>query len=355
MKNKNTSIQIGDRVIGKDYPPFVIAEIGINHGGDINKAVQMIDDAYSAGCECVKFQCHVIEDEMSPEAKNVIPGNADESIWNIMAKAQLSFEEDMQLKKYVESKNMIYLSTPFSRAAADRLESMGVMAYKIGSGECNNYPLVKYISAFGKPIILSTGMNDIPAISKAVSIFEQACVQYGLLHCTSIYPTPYNKVRLGALEELQVKFPNAVLGLSDHTIDNYCCLGAVALGAAILERHFTSDKAWKGPDISLSMDPQGLRDLIEGSHAIHNALGGNKSILIEEQPTIDFAYATVVAIKDIKKDETLTKDNIWVKRPGNGEIKAAEYEKLLGCVATRDMKNGDHLSWSCLEGEEDDK
>jgi len=225
---------------------------------------------------------------------------------------------------------------------------MGVTAYKIGSGECNNYPLVKHIAAFGKPIILSTGMNDIPAISKSVSILEQASMQYGLLHCTSIYPTPYDKVRLGSLEELQVKFPNAVLGLSDHTIDNYCCLGAVALGASILERHFTSDKAWNGPDISISMDPQDLKDLIKGSRAIHAALGGNKSILLEEQPTIDFAYATVVAIKDIKKGETLTKDNIWVKRPGTGEIKAAEYDKLLGRVCNKDVSSGAHLKWNQL-------
>ena len=349
MKNKNSSIQISDRAIGKDYPPLVIAEIGINHGGDINKAFQMLVDAYSVGCDCVKFQCHVIEDEMSPEAKNVIPGNAVESIWDIMAKAQLSFEEDVELKNYVESKNMIYLSTPFSRAAADRLESMGVIAYKIGSGECNNYPLVKHIAAFGKPIILSTGMNDMPAISKSVSIFEQVGVQYGLLHCTSIYPTPYDKVRLGALEELQIKFPNAVIGLSDHTVDNYCCLGAVALGASILERHYTSDKAWSGPDISISMDSQDLKVLIKGSCAIHAALGGNKSILLEEQPTIDFAYATVVAIKEIQKGETLTKDNIWVKRPGTGEIQAAEYDNLLGCKATKSIKNGGHLGWNDLE------
>jgi len=346
--NNNSSIQIGKRIIGRNYPPLVIAEIGINHGGDINKAIQMIDDAHSVGCECVKLQCHIIEDEMTSEAKKVIPGNANESIWNIMNKAQFSLEEDVQLKEYVESKGMIYLSTPFSRAAADRLESMGVVSYKIGSGECNNYPLVKHIALFGKPIILSTGMNDIPAILKSVSIFEQVGVQYALLHCTSIYPTPYDKVRLGVLEELREKFPNAVIGLSDHTIDNYCCLGAVALGASILERHYTSDKSWNGPDISLSMTPQDLHDLIKGSRAIHAALGGNKSILLEEQPTIDFAYATVVTIKDIKKGEALTKDNMWVKRPGTGEIKAAEYDRLLGRICNQNISSGTHLRWDQL-------
>ena len=343
---KNNSIQISNRKIGQDFPPFIIAEIGINHEGIKNRAIQMIDDAHSVGCECVKFQCHVIEDEMSSEAKKVTPDNANESIWDIMAQVQFTLEAEIELMEYVEAKGMIYLSTPFSRAAADRLESMGVVAYKIGSGECNNYPLVKHIAAFGKPIILSTGMNDISAIAKSVSILEEANVQYSLLHCTSIYPTPYDKVRLGALLELQAEFSNAVTGLSDHTVDNYCCLGAVALGASILERHFTSDKSWKGPDISMSMDTQDLEDLIKGSRAIHSALGGEKSILPEEQVTIDFAYATVVAIKDIRKGEMLTKDNLWVKRPGTGEIFAESYEQLLGRKSNKNICSGTHLKWN---------
>ncbi|MCF7917304.1 MAG: N-acetylneuraminate synthase family protein [Candidatus Omnitrophica bacterium] len=349
-KSNNNTIQIGKRKIGKSFSPFVIAEIGINHGGDINKAIQMVDDAYSVGCECVKFQCHITEDEMTPEAKKVIPANAEESIWDIIAVSQLSYEEDKKLMAYVESKGMIYLSTPFSRAAANRLESMGVSAYKIGSGECNNYPLIKHIASFKKPIILSTGMNDISSISKSVSILEDFDVPYALLHCTSIYPTPYEKVRLGVITELQAKFPNAVIGLSDHTIDNYCCLGAVSLGASIVERHFASNKMWFGPDIPISMDIQDLKDLIRGSCAIHAALGGDKSVLLEEQATIDFAFATVVAIKDIKKGEILTEDNLWVKRPGIGEIKAAEYESLLGLRAVKNIKNGKHLGWSDLEG-----
>ena len=343
-------IDIAGRKVGEEYPPFVIAEVGINHHGDYAKAVQMVDDAYEAGCECVKFQCHVIEDEMSPEAKKVIPGNADISIWEIMEQAQLSLEEDIQLKQYVESKGMIYLSTPFSRAAADRLESMDVAAYKIGSGECNNYPLIKHIAGFGKPIILSTGMNDIESVRKSVVILEKAGVQYALLHCTSIYPTPYDKVRLGAMVELQQTFQNAVIGLSDHTLNNYCCLGAVSLGASIIERHYTSDKSWPGPDIEISMDPSNLKDMIEGSRAIHAALGGAKEILPEEQVTIDFAYATVVAIKDIMSGETLTKDNLWVKRPGTGEIKAEGFEKLLGRKTTVELKSGEHLKFSDILG-----
>ena len=303
----------------------------------------MVDDAKLAGCECVKFQSHVIEDEMIPN--DVVPGNATESIWDIMKRCALNEDEERELKVYVESKGMIFLSTPFSRAAAERLHAMDVPAYKIGSGECNNYPLIEHIAAYGKPVILSTGMNDVASITPAVRIFRKHKVPYALLHCTSMYPTPYDKVRLGALGELRAAFPDAVLGLSDHTLTNYTCLAAVALGASILERHFTSDKSWPGPDINISMDPTELADLVNGSRAIHQALGGTKAILTEEQPTIDFAYASVVSIKPIAKGEVLTKQNIWVKRPGTGEILAVDFERLLGKVAARAIPLNAQLSW----------
>lgn len=338
-----TTFAISDRSIGREYPPLVIAEIGINHEGDIHKAFRMIDDAQAAGCECAKFQSHVIEDEMIPN--DVIPGNATESIWNIMERCALSEAEERRVKEYVESKGMIFLSTPFSRAAADRLHQMDVPAYKIGSGECNNYPLIEHIARFGKPIILSTGMNDVASVRPAVEIFRRHKVPFALLHCTSMYPTPYDKVRLGAISQLQNEFPDAVIGLSDHTLTNYTSLAAVALGASILERHFTSDKTWPGPDINISMNPAELADLIAGSRAIHSALGGTKEVLAEEQPTIDFAYACVVAIADIKPGETFTEDNIWVKRPGTGQILAVDYPRVVGQTATRSVKKHAQLSW----------
>ncbi|MEK7555187.1 MAG: N-acetylneuraminate synthase family protein [Patescibacteria group bacterium] len=346
------TIQICGRNIGREHPPFVIAEIGINHEGSIEKAKRLIADAHRSGAECVKFQAHVLEDEMVPAAKSVIPGNAKESIWDIMERAALSEKEDQELKRYVENLGMVYLSTPFSRAAADRLERMGVAAYKIGSGECNNYPLVEHIASFGKPVLMSTGMNDIASIAKSVAILRARQIPFALLHATSLYPTPYHLVRLGALKELQEAFPDAVIGLSDHSLGNYTCFGAVPLGASILEKHFTSDKSWPGPDVPISIDPEELQGLIGGSRAIHTALGGTKRVLSEEQPTIDFAYACVVAIKDIEKGELLTKENIWVKRPGTGEIKAADYEKVLGKVAKRRILNNAQISWGEIEAGE---
>ena len=246
-------------------------------------------------------------------------------------------------------KGMIYLSTPFSRAAADRLEKMDVKAYKIGSGECNNYPLIEHIASFNKPIILSTGMNDLNSIKPAVKIFENYNIPYALLHCTSMYPTPYEKVRLGSISELKETFPNAIIGLSDHSLGNYTCFAGVALGAQILEKHFTSNISWPGPDVPISLTPPDLKDLIEGSRKINFSLGGSKEILEEEKPTIDFAYACVVTINKINEGETLTKENIWVKRPGTGAIKAKEYKNILGKKALRNLEINEQLCWEDFE------
>jgi N-acetylneuraminate synthase len=337
-------LELGGRRIGVNYRPLVIAEIGINHEGSFEKAVQMVDAAAAAGCECVKFQSHVIDDEMIPNS--VVPGNSNETIWDIMARCALTEAEEYELKAYVESKNLIYLCTPFSRAAAVRLEQMGVVGYKIGSGECNNYPLVRHIASYGRPVILSTGMNDVASIRPAVDILRAAGVPYALLHCTSIYPTPYRLVRLGALRTLAETFPDAVVGLSDHSLGTSICIGAVALGAAIVEKHFTCDKSWPGPDVPISIDPAELRELVAGTAAVHEALGGSKDVLPEEQPTIDFAYASVVTIRDLAPGEPLTRENVWVKRPGTGEILARHFEALLGERATRAVPAGTQLRWT---------
>ena len=337
------SFKIGSRNIGYDFEPLVIAEIGINHEGSLDVAKEMVDAAYRAGAEMVKHQTHVVEDEMSDEAKSVIPGNADVSIYEIMERCALNEEDETALKEYIESKGMLFISTPFSREAAYRLERMGVEAYKIGSGECNNYPLIKLVASFGKPIILSTGMNSIESIRKSVDILETAKVPYSLLHCTNVYPTPYELVRLGALTELEEAFPNAVIGLSDHCVDNYACLGAVALGASVLERHFTDSFDRAGPDINCSMDSDGMAELIKGSKAIAKARGGSKGAVAEEKPTIDFAFASVVAYKDIKAGETLTEENLWVRRPGTGDFLVDQYDSLIGKVAQSKITKGEQL------------
>jgi N-acetylneuraminate synthase len=343
------TIEINGRKIGPDYPPLVIAEIGINHEGSLQAAKEMVDAAHRAGAECVKHQTHIVEDEMSGAAKKVIPGNAEVSIYEIMERCALNEADETELKNYVESKGMIFISTPFSRAASERLERMNVPAYKIGSGECNNYPLLEHIASFGKPVILSTGMNTIESVAKAVAIFEKAEVPLALLHTTNLYPTPPELVRFGAMTQLAESFPNHVFGLSDHTLTNHACLGAVALGASILERHFTDHMQRTGPDIVCSMDEFACKDLIEGSKLMWLMRGGKKEPAKEEQVTIDFAFATVVTIQPIQKGEVFSKENLWVKRPGTGSILADDYNAILGKKATKDIDTDTHLNWEDIE------
>jgi len=340
----NPYIEIAGRKIGQDFPPLVIAEIGINHEGSLQVAKEMVDAAHIAGAEVVKHQTHIVEDEMCGAAKKVIPGNADVSIYEIMERCSLNEEEELELKNYVESKEMIFISTPFSRAAAERLKKFDIPAYKIGSGECNNYPLLEHIASFGKPVILSTGMNTIESVQKAVAIFDQYNVPVALLHTTNLYPTPIHLVRFGAMIELHQAFPDKVFGLSDHTLNNNACLGAV-----VLERHFTDHMQRTGPDIVCSMDEKACKELITSSAEIALMRGGIKKPALEEQVTIDFAFATVCTIVPIKKGEKLSKENIWVKRPGTGKILAEHFNDIIGKIAKRDIQNDEQLDFSDFE------
>jgi N-acetylneuraminate synthase len=343
---KNPMLKIRGRKIGYDYDPVVIAEIGINHQGSLSVAKKMVDAAIGAGAEIIKHQTHIIDDEMSSLAKKTIPGNTDKSIYDVMSECALNENDERELMDYTQSQGATFISTPFSRAAVDRLERFNVPAYKIGSGECNNYPLLSYIAKLGKPVILSTGMNDLESVRKAVTIFRKYQIPFALLHTTNLYPTPPHLVRLGAMSELQEAFPEAVIGLSDHTTDNMACLGAVALGASILERHFTDSMEREGPDIICSMDSGALRELIAGTKILKLERGGDKqNLLPEEQVTREFAFATVVAIRPIREGELFSEKNLWVKRPGVGQIAAEHYENLLGKYSARNIDIDEHVSW----------
>ncbi|UCV06684.1 N-acetylneuraminate synthase family protein [Dechloromonas denitrificans] len=338
--------RIANRWIGDEHAPVVIAEIGINHEGSLETALAMADAAINAGAEIIKHQTHIIDDEMSNEAKLVIPGHTTDSIYEIMDRCALSESDEKYLMDHVQQRGAIFISTPFSRAAADRLAKFDIPAFKIGSGECNNYPLVKYIARFGKPVIISTGMNSIESIRPSVEILRKANVPYALLHCTNVYPTPPELVRLGAMSRLKEAFPDAVVGLSDHTTSSYTCLGATALGASILERHFTDRMDRPGPDIVCSMDPAALSGLIDGSKTIFAARGGEKEPVEAEAPTIAFAFASIVATEDIAPGQKLTEKNIWLKRPGGGDFSVMDYETLLGKVASNHIKRGFQLKKS---------
>ncbi len=341
--------KIGDILVGDANRVLVIPEIGINHEGSLAVAKEMADAARRAGARLIKHQTHIVEDEMCQVARKVVPGNSTDSIYDIMARCALNEEEEREFKEYTEELGMVFLSTPFSRAAADRLERMGVQAYKIGSGELNNYPLIEHVAEFGKPMIVSTGMNDIPAIAKTVNILERCGVSYALMHTTNIYPTKPEGVRLGAMQDLMREFSGVPVGLSDHTQNNNACIAAMAMGADIVERHFTDRMERMGPDIVCSMDEAACSDLMRAAKEVPKMRGGEKVALPEEQVTIDFAFATVVTIAAVKKGEPFTKDNLWVKRPGTGSILAEEYDSLLGKTAAVDIDADVQLTYDMIQ------
>ncbi len=343
-------MKIAGREVSEAAPPLVIAEIGINHGGDLSVAKEMVRLAAASGCECIKHQTHILEDEMTEEAKSIFPPNADVSIWDVMASCALGPEEEAELKLYTESLGMIWISTPFSRAAADFLEELDVPAYKIGSGEADNLPLIRHIARKGKPVILSTGMQTIESLRASVAILDAAGVDYALLECTNLYPSPPEIVSLQGVTELKRAFPRAVVGFSDHSIGPEMALASVALGASILERHYTDTRYRKGPDISCSMDPAELRFLIDRSREIHTALNNPKQRTAPEEDVYRFARASVVADRDLPAGHVIAEADIWARRPGSGEIAGYEFDKVVGRRLTRALRRNEQVKWADLDG-----
>ena len=337
--------------IGSEHAPIVVAEIGINHEGSLAVAIEMADAALDAGLIFIKHQTHIPDAEMSEEAKSIKPGNADVSIYEVIDRCTLSEADERILMDHVNDRGGIFFSTPFSREAADRLAHWDVPLVKIGSGECNNYPLVEHIASLGKPVILSTGMNTIESVAPSVDILRDAGVPFALLHTTNLYPTPNHLIRLGGLTSLAEAFPDAVLGLSDHSTSNSACIASVALGARILERHFTDRSDRPGPDIPCSMTPEEARDLRSASSEVFEASGGGKGPADEEAVTIAFAFASVVVTQDLKAGEVLGPNNLWVKRPGGGDFGPTDLTGLYGKRVREPVKAGYQIKQASLGGE----
>lgn len=339
-------MKIAHRRLSPENPPLVIAEMGINHGGSLSVAMDMVRLAAAAGCECVKHQTHFVGDEMSDEARAIIPPNAEESIWDLMERCALGRDDEIRLKEHAESLGLIYISTPFSRAAADFLIDIGVPAFKIGSGESDNLPLIRHVAGFGKPIIMSTGMQTIDSVSESVGILEAAGVDYALLECTNLYPSPPEHVSLRGIGELRDAFPNAVIGFSDHSIGPEMALAAVALGALVVERHFTDTRYREGPDIPCSMDPAELSFLVQRSREIRIALNNDKKRTAPEEAVYRFARASVVADRDLPAGHVISAEDIWVRRPGSGEIPARDFDRVVGRKLKIATRRNTQLKWA---------
>jgi len=268
-------------------------------------------------------------------------------IFDLIKRVELSKADHEKLMNHAKKKGILFLSTPFSKEAVDLLDELGVPAFKIGSGEMTNLPLVEYIASKGKPMIVSMGMSTLAEIKETVDLLKRKKVKFALLHCTSTYPTAYEDINLGFMKKLEKEF-SVPIGLSDHSIGIYTALGAVALGACIIEKHFTISRNWPGPDQKVSIEPQELAELVRGVRAIEKALGTSKKVLVAEKPVQAFARESVVALVDIKKGSTIKKNMIWTKRPGTG-IPAKEFNKVLGKKARIDIKKDRLIKWDDLE------
>lgn len=339
-------MKIGHLPIGEDNPPVIVAEIGINHNGDLQVAKEMVRSAVDAGADIIKHQTHFVEDEMTPHAKAVFPPNDPRSIWDIMDACSLSKEDEIELKSYTELLGCVYISTPFSRKAADFLNEIGVPAFKIGSGEVSNIALVRHIASFGKPIIMSTGMHSIDTIRASVQVLIDAGVEFALLECTNLYPSPASNVSLSGINDLRQAFDKANIGFSDHSIGPYMALASIALGACIVERHFTDSRYRKGPDIICSMDSAELRLLKDRSNEIFTALHNKRERTAEEDEVYKFARSSVVADIDLPENHVICESDIWARRPGSGEIPGNEFDKVIGKTTVKAIARNQQLKWS---------
>lgn len=337
-------IKIGYKKIGSSQPVFVIAEAGINHNGTFSIAKKMIDMAKKAGADCIKFQTHIVEEEMTKT--NILPGKISKTpLWDIIKNCELTEVEESKLNDYCKEKKILFMSTPFSIPAVDRLEKLKMKGYKIGSGELTNIPFLKYIAKKGKPVILSSGMSNLNEIKSAVILFKNFKIPLALLQTTSEYPCDYKDVNLGVIETYKKLF-NIPVGISDHSLGIYTALGAVAKGACIVEKHVTLDKKMPGPDQKLSLEPQELVELVKGCKAIKLALGSTKKILKKELPVLRFARESVVTLEKISKGEKFSEENITTKRPNTGQIPAKDYYKIIGKKSSRNISQNKQLLYS---------
>ena len=337
-------LTIAGRPVGPLAPCFIIAEAGINHNGDVALAAALVDAAAEAGADAIKFQTHFPEHEMLRGGATA--AYVGESLFDLLTRTALSREGHATLKARAEKRGIIFLSTPFSREAADFLDTLGVPAFKTGSGELTNVPLQRHIARKRKPMIISTGMSTPEEIDRTVQVVRAEDTPFALMHCTSTYPTPYEHVQLGCITWLQSSY-GVPVGFSDHTLGGFLALGAVATGASLFEKHFTTSRALPGPDQQGSMEPQELREVVRGIRAIEQARGATKTIQPGEQDVRNMAHHSVVSVRDIAEGAEITAADVWTKRPGTG-IPARQLGDVVGRTAARAIAKDRLIAWDDL-------
>jgi N-acetylneuraminate synthase len=321
---------------------YIIAEAGVNHNGSLDIAKKLVDEAKKSGADCIKFQTFIAENIISKNAKQAKYQTKnigkEQSQLEMIKKLELSFEDFKQLNNYCIEKNIDFLSTAFDLESIDFLESLGMNTWKIPSGEITNLPYLIKIAKLKKKVILSTGMSTMQEIEDAVNIFKKyGTTDITILHCTTQYPTLFEDVNLNAMLSIKEKFGYDV-GYSDHTKGIEVPIAAVALGATVIEKHFTLDNNMIGPDHKASLQPDELKKMVESIRNIELSLGdGRKVVANSEKENMSIARKSIVAKKSIRKGQLLSEENITVKRPGDG-ISPMKWFDVLGTVATRDFE-----------------
>lgn len=327
---------------------LIIAEAGVNHNGDLYLAKKLIDAAADAGADYVKFQTFNSKKLVSKNAQKATyqkenTGNTSEFQLAMLQKLELSKEMHLELIKHCKLKNIKFLSTAFDLQSIDFLNELNIDLFKVPSGEITNLPYLRKVGGLGKPIIISTGMSDLKEIEAAVNIVMNSGTKKSditILHCNTEYPTPMQDVNLSAMQTIEETF-NIPVGYSDHTLGIEIPIAAVALGATVIEKHFTLDITMEGPDHKASLEPHALKEMVRAIRNIEKAFGdGIKAPSNSELKNKEIARKSIVAKKPIKRGEILTDDNLTVKRPGNG-ISPMMWDSIVGTIASKDYEEDD--------------
>ncbi len=346
------TIKISNKVIGKNQPCFIIAEAGVNHNGDIKLAKKLVDIAVEARADAVKFQTFHAEALVTATAEKATyqkETTGSGTQLEMLKKLELKDSEFKELVKYANSRGIIFLSTPFDTGSVDLLAKLGVPAYKIASGEINNFILLKHIASKQKPIILSTGMSTLREVEEAVKFLKkEGAKNIVLLHCVTAYPAKVEDTNLKAMETMQQLF-NLPVGLSDHTMGIYVPIAAVALGACVIEKHFTIDRNLRGPDHRASLEPEELKEMVRAIRDIEKASGdGLKRPTKTEEANKKIARRSLVAKVDIPKGSTITEKMLDIKRPATG-IEPKYLDKVIGKKAKISIKAGEVLTFTKIK------
>ncbi|AEG18372.1 N-acetylneuraminate synthase [Methanobacterium paludis] len=330
---------------------FIMAEAGVNHNGSLNLAKKLIDAAKESGADAVKFQTFKTENLVTKNAEKAEyqkETTTENSQYEMIKKLELSEDNFRELAKYADEKDIIFLSTPFDFESVDLLDEIGVPAFKLGSGELTNFPLLEHVASKGRPVILSTGMATMDEIKEAVKLFEDKTNDLILMHCVTSYPAKIDDINLKVIETLRSTFKLPV-GFSDHTLGIEMPIAAVALGSCVIEKHFTLNKNLDGPDHKASLEPADFKKMVLAIRNVEKGMGtGIKELTIEEKEIKKIARKSIVARANIPSETVITEEMLAIKRPGTG-IEPKFLKSLIGKTTTSKIKKDDFLRWNLIK------